>query len=356
MALRLDVVFQHASGADDERPAPCDVVEVRCGVRRRAQAVNRLGQGEHVEPPEVKLGVDDVVILVVPVVDCNAGRVQEAAHLIQRQPAADRTVGQLLREDSRPGNVGRCLARAVHGHRAARLVGPGDGSARREDVRQRPVALRERREGICDSGERFCAAAVREAAATGIVNGADRERARVRRRIGHAFLAVIGEEIVGRRGRDGDVHPRERREFIADAVLRDGRLVVPAVADRHVDADDIVRDGVGHNPLQGVFDIAKVAGPAVLEDFEGDDVGSRRNARVCGILRGNDTGDVGAMPVDVGRVHVAVGEVLIVDDAAAEERVVQVDAGVENGHGVAAAVDGAEPRIGIVVVQVDQRT
>ena len=71
------------------------------------------------------------------------------------------------------------------------------------------------------------------------------------------------------------------------------------VSQGEVDAGDIVGIGMGSYPLEGLFQVGKVARAIVREYFEGDEIGSGGNAGIVTVAGGEDTGNMRAVPVDI---------------------------------------------------------
>jgi hypothetical protein len=157
----------------------------------------------------------------------------------------------------------------------------------------------------------------------------------------------------------------EARNFIAHEVRRDRAVVVGVFSQRHIDGDDIVGRAICDDPLQRLFDVPASCEAGIVEYLEGNDVAAGSHARVRGILRADDAGHVGTVPDDVARIRiVAAGEVVRIDDAVgdavvvgvrSEERVLEIDAGIDDDDGLAATVDAGEAGIGAELIQADQR-
>ena len=151
-------------------------------------------------------------------------------------------------------------------------------------------------------------------------------------------MSLRAEIRVARGANDGDVVVVESRDLIAQAGAGSRTVVVAAVAQRHIDGNDVVRGAIGDHPLQRLFDVGKASAPGVAEHLERDDVAAGRHARIGRVLRADDARDVRAVAVGVGGVGiVGAREVVLKDDAVgdavrigigAEERVIDVDAGV----------------------------
>ena len=323
-----------------------------------------LRQRDHIDAWEVQAGVGYVVILIVAVVDDRGAAVEQAVEFGGRQPSSQMQIRQLLGEHGDAGYVRRGLTGAVIGNRAAGGVGAADLGAGCEDGGQVRVALGERRDAVGCGGERRGSAAVTDAADVGIVDGADRQRVRIRRGVADALSAADAVKLIARGRHHNDIHRRQRCQFVAQSVMSAGCGPVLTVAERHVDAGDVVCRSVGHHPLQRRLDVAEAARAGVVKDLQVDNVHAGRHAGADGILRGDDAGHVRPVAVDVLGVGVlGAGEVLVVDDPVrhavavgvrAEEGVVQVDARVEDDRGVPAAIDAGEALVVAEDVHIDQ--
>ncbi len=158
-------------------------------------------------------------------------------------------------------------------------------------------------------------------------------------------------EAVARRGDHGDVHRRELADQLvtcwpAPAVVGEPVLcVVSTVGQRHVDRGDVVLGVIVDHPLQSVGDAVQAGRVGAVGDAQGDDLDARRDAQVVGIVGTDQSGD-GRAVLRGGRHGIAgvVGEIVAGDDlvagaeAAAQGRVIVIDAGVDHGDGHARAV------------------
>ncbi len=141
-----------------------------------------------------------------------------------------------------------------------------------------------------------------------------------------------------------------------------GGIVVGVASFGDVDGHDVVLGLVVEHPLQGggVGGVGDVAGAIV--DAKGDDVGVGGDAAIGLAVEGvgsagGDGGDAGAVAVVVHGVGVVIDKVIAGDDfvagakAAAEDWIIVVDAGVEDGDGFAGAGDFRIGRCGDVLVE-----
>ena len=103
---------------------------------------------------------------------------------------------------------------------------------------------------------------------------------------------------------------------------------------------------IGDHPLQRIGDVVQAGDVRAVGDSQGDDLDARGNAQVAGITRADQAGDGRAvLRGGCHRIAGAVGEIVAGDDlgagpeAAAQGRIVVVDAGVDDGDGHAGAVD-----------------
>ena len=178
-----------------------------------------------------------------------------------------------------------------------------------------------------------------------------------------SLVAVIG---IARSGNDRDVIVVERRDFIAQTRSGKGTVEVGTVSQGQIDRNDIVGRSIGDHPLQRLFDVGKGSAAGIAQDFERDDVAAGSHAGVGGILRADDARDVGAVAISVvGVGTVSAGEVVGIDDAVgdavvvgirSEERMVEIDPGVENDDGLPLPVDAGEPQVGAKLIEMDQRS
>ena len=266
--------------------------------------------------------------------------------------AAD-LVGQFLHVGDQPGNMRRRLTGARIGREAAAGIACSRNLATgREDRRERGAALRERRDLVGAGRVIDRTARPVETAGVAIPHRADRPGIWIGRRRGDALRVVSGVGVAGRHD-DGHVFRNQGRELAREGRRRRGVDVV-AVAQRHVNGDDIVGRLVGDHPVQRRGDARRRAGAAVGQHLEVDDVHARSHPRVDAVRRADDAGDVRAVAVVIAGT-VGVGEVVGIDDAVvdavvvrvgAEEAVVEIDTGIEHDDGDAVAVYAGKARIG----------
>src|SRR5512132_1387335 len=185
-----------------------------------------------------------------------------------------------------------------------------------------------------------------------VVGGPDRDHPRVVGRLGDGLgggAVVAGRDDHGHAGRPG---PLDRVvERVDPPVL--GRVG----AEAEVEHPDVVALLEGDHPLDGGQDVADVGGAVGPGDLHRQDPGAWRDALPltagAGAVAGDQPGDEGAVPVAVVAVELArqvlaggglAGEVVAdLDQPAGQVGQVGGDAGVEHGHGDAAAGDPALP-------------
>ena len=177
------------------------------------------------------------------------------------------------------------------------------------------------------------------------------------------------EELVTRRGNDNHVHGHQSGHFIvyAKGRVRGGRAKILTATQRHINTGDIEDRGIRHDPLQRLFDGGRrgLRILAVREDLQGDNVRSRGHSDEPTGVRRRNTSNIGAMIVCIAGVVIVIGEVRLKNDPICDavgigvrpkERVVQINARVNDYRGKARSINTAKIRIRAERRQADQWT
>ena len=244
-----------------------------------------------------------IVVLVVAVEDRDRSIDHVLLQLGDGQQMAAHLERQLLHVGNQPCHVRGGLAGARFGDRSAVPACAGDLPARREDRRHCRAALGEGGDAIgtgriIDRPPGPC-----KAAGVAIPYGADRPGVRVGGRRGHALGLITGVIVAGRHD-DGRIVGCQGRDLTGPRGCR-GTVLIVTEAERHVHGDDVVGRAIADHPVQRFGDVGSGRSTArVGKDLERDDVHARRHPAVDDVLRPDDAGDIGAVPVVVRGVGI----------------------------------------------------